>query len=194
METTAVAGHSSRHSPAWLATLNGRLHGRSLTLFMLVVLGHWAEHLVQAVQVYALDVPRDRALGVLGSAWPWLVRSEWLHYGYALVMLAGLFLLRHGFTGRARQWWALALGLQAWHHVEHLLLLLQAQTHRPLFGEPVPASVLQLFVPRVELHLFYNAVVFAPMVVAVVLHRRRPGLEPPHGCSCHRAPRLESVS
>ncbi|MFD2351201.1 hypothetical protein ACFSTC_20530 [Nonomuraea ferruginea] len=30
--------------------------------------------------------------------------------------------------------------------------------------------------PRVELHLFYNAVVFAPMVVAMVLHRR-PRLE-----------------
>lgn len=194
MQSTAAAGHRSSHSPAWLEALNGRLHGVSLSVFMLVVLGHWAEHLVQAVQVYALDVPRPRALGVLGSVWPSLIRSEWLHYGYALVMLVGLFLLQHGFTGRARQWWALALGLQAWHHVEHLLLLVQAQTHRPLFGEPVPASVLQLFVPRVELHLFYNAVVFAPMVVAVVLHRRRPGPEAPQACSCHRAPRLEAVS
>jgi hypothetical protein len=36
----------------------------------------------------------------------------------------------------------------------------------------VPTSIIQLFVPRVELHLFYNTVVFIPMVVAMLLHRR----------------------
>ncbi len=34
-------------------------------------------------------------------------------------------------------------------------------------------SLLQFFVPRVELHLFYNTVVTAPMVVAMVVHQRR---------------------
>jgi len=174
-----------------LAVANGPRHRLWVGLFMIVVIAHWAEHIVQAVQVYVLRLPRPEALGLLGAVWPWLSRSEWLHYGYALVMLAALIALRHGFTGRARQWWGLALALQAWHHVEHLLLLLQAQTGHNLFGSAVPASVLQLFVPRVELHLFYNAVVFVPMVVAVVLHRRLgPG---PAACSCARAPRSEAV-
>jgi hypothetical protein len=36
----------------------------------------------------------------------------------------------------------------------------------------VPTSVLQVFLPRVELHLFYNSVVFVPMVIAMYYHLR----------------------
>ena len=39
--------------------------------------------------------------------------------------------------------------------------------HYPLFGAKVPTSILQLVFPRVELHLFYNVVVFIPMVIAM---------------------------
>jgi hypothetical protein len=34
----------------------------------------------------------------------------------------------------------------------------------------VPTSIVQLWVPRVELHLFYNAIVFIPMVIAMYYH------------------------
>ena len=107
-------------------------------------------------------------------AYPWLVSSEWLHYGYAIVMLIGLFLLRPGFVGRARTWWTVALAIQFWHHIEHLLLLLQVQTgHYLLSARPVPTSVAPAAsFPRVELHLFYNSVVFIPMLVAMYLHLR----------------------
>ena len=88
-------------------------------------------------------------------------------------MLIALFLLRPGFVGRARTWWTIALIIQFWHHIEHLLLLIQAQTHTFFFGQSVPTSIAQLVVPRVELHLFYNSIVFIPMVVAVYLHQRR---------------------
>ena len=81
---------------------------------------------------------------------PWLVKQEWLHYGYALVMLIGLIILRPGFVGRARTWWTIALAIQVWHHFEHLLLLIQAQTHTYLLGRKEPTSLLQLFFPRVE--------------------------------------------
>ena len=64
--------------------LNSRWHERALQLFMLIVLGHWAEHLAQAVQIYALGWPRPQAGGVLGLWYPWLVGSEVLHYGYAV--------------------------------------------------------------------------------------------------------------
>jgi methionine-rich copper-binding protein CopC len=118
-----------------------------------------------------LGLPRPQARGVLGEPFPWLISSEWLHYGYALLMIAGLFLLRPGFAGRAVSWWTVALVIQFWHHFEHLLLV-QAQTGQYLAGAAVPTSVLQLVFPRVELHLFYNSVVFIPMVIAMYLHLR----------------------
>jgi hypothetical protein len=157
---------------ARLNELNTERHRFALGVFMAVVVAHWAEHLVQAVQIWVLGIPRHAAGGVLGSIMPWLVHSEALHYGYALVMLVGLIVLRPGFVGRARTWWTVALVIQVWHHFEHLLLLGQVAVGANLAGRPVPTSVLQLVVPRVELHLFYNAVVFVPMVVAMVLHRK----------------------
>jgi hypothetical protein len=152
--------------------LNSVHHRAALNVFMVVVLGHWSEHVAQAYQIWGLHWPRSKANGLLGLAFPWLVTSEWLHYGYALVMLIGLWVLRSGFTGRAHTWWMVAFGIQFWHHIEHLLLLIQAQTGHYLFGRSVPTSLLQYFFPRVELHLFYNTVVFIPMVVAMVLHMR----------------------
>jgi hypothetical protein len=158
---------------------------------MIIVAAHWAEHIVQAYQIWVLGWPRPKALGLLGLWFPWLISSEVLHYGYALVMLIALFLLRPGFVGRARTWWTAALAIQFWHHIEHLLLLIQAQSGHYFFGRAVPTSILQLFLPRVELHLFYNSIVFIPMVVAMYLH-----LRPSSGewnrtrCSCggHESP------
>ncbi|HEV8319075.1 MAG TPA: hypothetical protein VGQ10_16800, partial [Vicinamibacterales bacterium] len=37
-------------------------------------------------------------------------------------------------------------------------------------NRPVPTSVVQLWVPRVELHLFYNTIVFIPMMIAIYHH------------------------
>ena len=152
--------------------LNTRHHKAALMIFMFVVVAHWVEHLAQAYQIYVLDWARPKAGGALGLAFPALVTSEWLHYGFAVVMLVAFVMLRHGFVGRARTWWNVAMWIQVWHHFEHLLLLLQAFTGAYLMGQPQPTSIAQLVFPRVELHLFYNAVVFVPMVVAVVQHLR----------------------
>ena len=38
----------------------------------------------------------------------------------------------------------------------------------------MPCSVLQLVFPRVELHLFYNSIVFIPMVIAMYYHMFPP--------------------
>ncbi|MBM7085277.1 hypothetical protein ACN267_06715 [Micromonospora sp. WMMD734] len=185
MSNQAVS-HQPRSGP--LGLLNGPYHRMALNLYMLVVLAHWAEHLAQAFQIWVLGWPVPQSRGVLGMAVPWLVTSEWLHYGYAIVMLIGLALLRPGFVGRARTWWTVALVIQFWHHIEHLLLLLQAQTGNFLFDRPAPTSILQLVVPRVELHLFYNTVVFLPMVVAMYLHLRPNAAErATMACTC--APR-----
>ena len=165
--------------------LNTRWHERGLQIFMVIVLGHWSEHLVQAYQIYVMHWPRPKALGLLGLFYPWLIQTEALHYGYALIMLIGLWIFRRGFTGRSYTWWMVAFGIQFWHHIEHFLLIYQATTHHNFWHKPVPCSVLQLFFPRVELHLFYNTIVFIPMVIGMYYH-----MFPPEGekgnptCTC----------
>jgi hypothetical protein len=174
-----------------IGVLNVRWHRVALWGFMVVVLAHWAEHVTQAIQIWGLGWPRPKAKGVLGLWFPWLVTSEWLHYGYALVMLIGLVSLRHGFVGRARSWWNASMWIQVWHHFEHLLLLLQAITGAYLLGKKQPTSILQLAFPssRVEIHLFYNAIVFIPMVIAMYYHLRpKPEERTLMRCSCTAAP------
>jgi|SRR5579863_619772 len=164
--------------------LNGKWHEKALWVFTAVVLAHWGEHLAQAYQIWVMGWPASKANGILGLWYPWLIKSEALHYGYALVMLIGFWVLRKGFTGRSRTWWTIALGIQIWHHFEHFLLLAQATLHHNLMGKPVPFSVLQFFFPRVQLHLFYNAIVFIPMVIAMYYHMFPPEGEAPAGCTC----------
>jgi hypothetical protein len=48
-------------------------------------------------------------------------------------------------------------------HLEHRSLQTQAILGLNFFGQPLPTSLVQLWVPRVELHLFYNTIV--PAVV-----------------------------
>ena len=106
--------------------LNSRWHEISLKIYLFIVLAHWAEHLIQAFQIYALGWPREKSLGILGMWYPWVIKSEALHYAYAVVMLIGLWILRSGFQGRSLYWWKISLAIQFWHHFEHLLLQLQA--------------------------------------------------------------------
>jgi hypothetical protein len=174
-----------------LFKLNSTWHKPALLTFMAIVLAHWGEHLCQAFQIYVLHWPVPKALGMLGLVYPWLVKSESLHYAYALVMLVGLWVLRTGFVGQSRTWWMIAFWIQFWHHIEHALLQGQAITGHNLFGSPVPMSILQLVIPRVELHMFYNTVVFVPMVIAMYFHMFPLPQEEAHmGCACawHRKP------
>jgi hypothetical protein len=174
--------------------LNSVWHRRALNVFMFIVLAHWAEHLAQAFQIYVLGWARPRAGGVVGLFFPWLVSSEIMHYGYAIVMLIGLWTLRKGFTGTSRKWWTIALVIQFWHHIEHAVLQWQAITHSYWFGSPVPVSFLQAVWPqsRIEIHLFYNAIVFIPMIVGMYYHMFPPKGEESGACSCSL--RRETVS
>lgn len=193
MTATAPTG-TDKHFLGAGGSLNTRYHKPALLLFGFVVIAHWVEHLAQAYQIWVLDWPRPKAGGALGFAFPYLVKSEWLHYGFAIFMLVGFVMLRHGFTGSSRTWWNAAMWIQVWHHFEHLLLLLQALTGANLLGKPAPTSIAQLVFPRVELHLFYNAIVFVPMVVAMIKHMwPKPEERALMTCSCAR-PALSSAS
>lgn len=171
--------------PRFMSDLNSRLHEPALIGFMIIVFAHLAEHVVQAVQIFSLGMARPDSRGILGQFWPWLVKSEALHYGYALIMLVGLFILLPGFVGRARWWWTAALVIQFWHHIEHALLQGQAIMGRNIMGSPIPLSVAQIWVPRVELHLFYNTIVLVPMLIAMYFHMFPSKLEAAEmTCSC----------
>ena len=138
---------------------------------MVIVLAHWAEHLLQAFQIYALGwpVPEARGAARLLLSLADQVRER-CTTATPLVMLIGLWMLRPGFTGVIdRRWWTIALVIQFWHHIEHALLQGQYLFAHNLFGRPVPTSIVQLWIPRVELHLFYNTIVFIPMVIGDVL-------------------------
>lgn len=188
--TTIHPVHAASDRSGLRERLNGAWHERALRIFMVVVLAHWAEHLTQAIQIYALGWPVPSARGVLGLWYPWLIKSEVLHYGYAIVMLFGIWLLWPGFVGLSRKWWTAALAIQFWHHIEHGLLQIQALTGHNFFGSPVPTSIAQLWIPRVELHLIYNTLVFIPMVVAMYYHLFPPAEEAPQmqcTCAIHRA-------
>src|SRR5215813_8759027 len=113
-------------SASFYEKLNSRWHERALQGFMVIVLAHWAEHLVQAYQIYVMGWPRPKSLGLLGYFYPWLFKTEILHYGYALVMLIGIWTLRKGFTGTSHKWWTICLVIQFWHHIEHAILQWQA--------------------------------------------------------------------
>lgn len=186
-----AAAESETEPSGLLDRLNTKWHERALQIFLVIVLAHWAEHLVQAYQIYALGWPVPESRGVLGYWYPWLVSSELLHYGYALVMLAGIWMLRDGFTGRSHVWWTIALGIQFWHHIEHGILQGQAIVGANLLNSPVPISLAQVWIPRVELHLLYNSLVFAPMIVAMYLHMFPPQEEAAQmRCSCAFHPRV----
>ena len=186
MYATHADAISSNQPAPFIDRLNGQYHELALRTFMVIVLAHWGEHLFQAYQIYGLGWPPPKALGMLGMFYPWLVKSEVMHYGYALVMLAGLWMFRPGFTGvKDRRWWTIALGIQFWHHIEHLLLIIQATTGHNFFGRPVPTSIIQIWAPRVELHLFYNTIVFIPMVIGMYYHLFPPAEEQTKfQCSC----------
>jgi hypothetical protein len=186
MSTVGTCSLPEQASQMTLAQkLNGPWHKRALQVYMAIVLAHWAEHLVQAAQIYVLGWAVPDSRGLLGQWFPWLVSSETLHYGYAIVMLIGLWVLRSGFAGRSYFWWMVAFWIQFWHHLEHALLQGQAIAGHNLFNSPVPVSIVQLWIPRVELHLLYNTLVFIPMVVAMFEHIFPTAAEEKrHACSC----------
>jgi hypothetical protein len=183
-----ISGHPST---GLVESLNTRYHKVALQSFMAIVLVHWAEHIIQAYQFYVMGWTRQMSMGLLGMYYPWLMKTETLHYGFALVMLIGLWVLRKGFTGTSHKWWMISFWIQFWHHIEHFLLFYQANTHHYFFGGSVPTSIGQIWIPRIELHLIYNTLVFIPMVVAMYYHVYPPARDAVKMvCTCahHRAP------
>ena len=189
VSTPGVRHFTEGPSTGFYAGLNTRWHETALRVFLVIVLFHWLEHVVQAYQFFVLHWSRQMSMGLLGMYYPWLMKTEALHYGFALVMLIGLWVLRKGFTGTAYKWWMVSFWIQFWHHIEHFILFYQANTHHYWFGGKVPTSIGQIWFPRIELHLFYNTIVFIPMVVAMYYHLYPPASDAVKMmCTCARHP------
>lgn len=156
-----------RQSPLFL--FHTIWHVPMLSLYMGVVVLHMIEHFLQLYQVVVLGWPRPSAGGLLGIWAPQLAMAELLHFGYNLFQLVGLLALRGGFEGRARKFWTIACFLQTWHFFEHFLLQAQWITKVYLYNGPKPMSVLELFLPRIELHFIYNLMVAIPTLIAVYI-------------------------
>lgn len=169
---------------AWREVRQGRWHRPALLAFLALACAHMAEHVLQMAQIHLLGLPPPRALGLLGAAWPALVEREALHFGYALLTLLGLLLLRPGLRGAAGLAWDVALAFSVFHATEHVLLLGQHLAGANLFGAAGPTTLLQLAVPRPDLHMTYNVLVFVPLLAGALPHLPRPPAAP----EAHAAP------
>jgi hypothetical protein len=166
-----------------LTKLNSTWHDKALWVLMVIIIGHWIEHLAQAYQIFILGWARATAGGGLGLLFPALAQSEVLHFAYNLALFLGILLLQPGFRGRAKWWWTVAAMIQSWHFIEHALLQLQWLTGYYLFGHTTQTSILQLWFPRVELHFMYNLLVFMPLMIGFYYY-----LYPPASESAERSP------
>lgn len=165
-----------------LHDLNYRYHAPALWIFMLIIVAHWMEHVLQIYQIYVLGWSPDKAGGILGVIYPSLIESETLHFVYDFIQWAGIIVLRPGFRARVRAftYWTAAMVVQTWHFIEHCLLMGQYLTGYYLFGAPYQISIGQIWFPRAELHFAYNLFTFVPMAIAVhfYLKPRLAVLEP----------------
>jgi hypothetical protein len=119
-------------------------------------------------ELHVLHWTRPQSLGLLGLIWPWVIHSEYLHYGHALFMLVGIYYLNKNMHNRSSYFWMnITLVLAFYHHFEHFLLLIQSISHVYFFDKTIPTSIGQLFIPRIELHFIYNFMVGIPMMIAL---------------------------
>lgn len=159
-----------------------RARDRFLTFYAIVVgiqALHVVEHVVQIVQVYALGVPEERALGLLGEVAELQGTEEWLHLGFNSLFLASLAVIAVGLWRRrsvplaaVAGFFAFALGLEAWHMVEHGVIIANVVSNH---GCPCPGILdARLGVSDTVLHFVYNTIAFAATAIPfAILARRR---------------------
>jgi len=108
----------------WLAKWHADLRTWGLAVVtlavMLVAQGlHTAEHVLQLVQLYLLDWPAGRALGLISAA-----NVEWIHLAWNLLVLAGVVILMA--RGARSPWAWLLLAWSLLHTGEHGYLFVRS--------------------------------------------------------------------
>lgn len=156
-------------------TMTARTPLSRVALALLLIQGaHVLEHVVQTLQVFALELPRAEARGLFGAVFDF----EWVHFFYNGSLVVGLILLASTYSLRERFWSAVpgasrglffaAVALQGYHFTEHVVKLGQWLW---LGLAPAP-GILGQWLDLVPLHLALNALVFlgmAPLLAACAL-------------------------
>jgi hypothetical protein len=161
------------------ATLRG-IGTRLLAFYAAVVViqtVHLAEHVIQLFQVYALGVPDDDALGLLGYIYQFQGTEEWLHLAFNAVYFASLALIAAGLLRSPAlrstvpilvlgAFLFFGLWLEGWHVIEHLVIISNVVAND---GCPCPGIVdARLGVSDTVLHLVYNTIAYVATVLPLM--------------------------
>lgn len=150
----------------------GDRYGLDLKISVAVKIERWLEHIVQAYQVCVMGYERPHALVLLGRFCPRLVDTEWMRFGYSVLIWLGLVVLREGFSRSAQAWWDAAATAEIWHSFEPIMPFLRAQGGFALWGTNEPTSVAGLFCPRMESYSFYNFIIILLIIISMIISRR----------------------
>jgi len=160
---------------------------RRLFAAVIVVQGiHVIEHVIQLVQVFVLGIPDEEALGILGYIFQFNGTEEWLHFAFNVTYLSVLLVLLgpvRGLVPSAVPRWAFAffafgVALEAWHNVEHAVIISNVIRNG---GCPCPGiGDVVLAIPDTVLHFFYNLIAYSATLPAFlsVLTINSEGSEP----------------
>ena len=141
---------------------------------------HVIEHIVHLIQVYAFDLPSEKAFGLLGYVFNFSGTAEWMHLVFNLAYLASLYVLVLGLyemmlEGRVskrlfRTFLVAGAGLETWHLTEHIVIIYRV-IRNP--GCPCPGiGDAALNVSDVQLHFVYNTITYAAVVAPLLSLRR----------------------
>ncbi len=105
---------NSKPQRSFSGLLDGSQHRRALLVYIVLVVGHFSEHLVQMAQVFAFGWAKSDAGGLLGLIFSSAAENELLHLSYNSFQLTGLILLAYGFRHyrAAHTFWMVALVAQ----------------------------------------------------------------------------------
>ncbi len=137
---------------------------------MLILQGiHEIEHIVQVVQRTMLGI--GNGAGMLGSAFD----IEPVHMIYNVLFLGLLWAVYAGCKANpsaipmnhdaVMRWLQVSFFFQIWHTVEHVVKMYQYFT----LGVNGTPGILGYWIPVVYLHLGYNTLLYAPVVIAFFL-------------------------
>jgi hypothetical protein len=153
---------------------------RPLFIGVVVVQGiHVVEHIVQLIQVFVLEIPDDRALGLLGYVFQFQGTEEWLHLVFNVTYLTALAALvgplRSTVPAVVPRWayaaFVCGLALEGWHNVEHAVIISNVIRNA---GCPCPGiGDAALGITDTVLHFFYNLLAYAATVPAFAYYIAR---------------------
>ena len=147
-----------------------------MTAVVVIQGGHVVEHVIQLVQVFALGVAEQDALGLLGYLVQFNGTEEWLHLGYNTFYLLALYALivpLWRIKGTVLPDWAFwfflaaSVWLETWHMVEHGVIISHVIANG---GCPCPGiGDAALGISDTVLHFIYNAIAYAGIAYAYIL-------------------------